>query len=161
MPSGARVLRSRQKVRVRIVLDTNVAVSALLWRGKPYQLFEAIRRRSDVQLFSSPVLIAELADVLSRRSPTKQLAAIGRSAHEVLADYIEAVEVVEPVEVPRVVPSDADDDHVIAAAVAARAEIIVSGDSDLLSMGVYQGIDIVSAAMAVETIGGQDASGNT
>ena len=156
MPSGARVLRSRQKVRVRIVLDTNVAVSALLWRGKPYQLFEAIRRRSDVRLFSSPVLIAELADVLGRRSPTKQLAAIGRSAREVLADHIEAVEVVEPVEVARVVPSDADDDHVIAAAVAARAEVIVSGDSDLLAMGSYQGIDIVSAAMAVEAIGGQD-----
>ena len=109
-----------------------------------------------MRLFSSPVLIAELADVLGRRSPTKQLAAIGRSAREVLADYIEAVEVVEPVEVPRVVPSDADDDHVIAAAVAARAEVIVSGDSDLLTMGSYQGIDIVSAAMAVETIGGQD-----
>lgn len=159
MPSGARVLWSRQKVQVRIVLDTNVAVSALLWRGKPHQLFEAIRQRSDVRLFSSPVLIAELADVLSRRSPTKQLAAIGRSAREVLADYIEAVEVVEPVEVPRVVPSDADDDHVIAAAVAARADIIVSGDSDLLAMGSHQGIDIVSAAMAAEQMGGQDARG--
>jgi uncharacterized protein len=98
-----------------------------------------------------------LADVLSRPSPTKQLAAIGKSAREVLADYLEIVEVVEPEDVSRVVPSDADDDHVIAAAVAAHATLIVSGDSDLLSMRCHQGIDILSAAMAVEQMGSEDA----
>ncbi len=71
---------------MRIILDTNVALSALLWRGKPYRLLEDIRQRSDIRLFSSPVLLAELADVLPRPSPTKQLAVIGRSAREVLAD---------------------------------------------------------------------------
>ena len=145
---------------MRIVLDTNVALSALLWRGKPYRLLEASRQRSDIRLFSSPALLAELADVLSRPSPAKQLAVIGRSAPEVLADYIEIVEVVEPEDVPRVVPGDADDDHVIAAAVAARATLIVSGDSDLLSLASHQGIDILSAAMAVEQIGG-NARGET
>jgi len=97
--------------------------------------------------------LAELADVLSRPSPTKQLALIGRSVLEVLTDYLEIVEVVEPDDVPRVVPGDADDDHVIAAAVTAQATLIVSGDSDLLSMGSYRGIDIWSAAIAVEQIG--------
>ena len=59
---------------MRIVLDTNVALSALQWRGKPYRLLEAIRQRSDMRLFSSPALLEELADVLGRASPTKQLA---------------------------------------------------------------------------------------
>ena len=45
------------------------------------------------------------------------------------------------------------DDHVIAAAVAAGATLIVSGDSDLQSMGSHQGIEIFSAAMAVESVG--------
>ena len=145
---------------MRIVLDTNVALSALLWRGKPYQLLEAIRQRSDMRLFSSPALLEELADVLGRASPTKQLAVIGRSAREVLADYIAVIEIVEPLDVPRVVPTDADDDHVTAAAVTARATLIVSGDSDLLSMGSHQGIDILSAAMAVEQIGSSEAGGS-
>lgn len=134
-----------------------MALSALLWRGEPYRLLEAIRERSDIRLFSSPVLLAELADVRSRPSPAKQLAIIGRAPREVLADYIEIVEVVEPDEVPRVVPGDADDDHVIAAAITASATLIVWGDSDLFSMGSHQGIDIVSAAMAMEQISGEDA----
>ena len=138
---------------MRIVLDTNVVMSALLWRGKPYLLLHATRQRSDVQLVSSAALLEELADVLTRPSATKRLALIGKTVHEVLADYVEAIELVEPAEVPRVVPSDADDDHVIAAAVAAGATLIVSGDSDLLSMGSHQGIEIISAAMAVETVG--------
>ena len=153
MPSGARAKHLQARARVRIVLDTNVVMSALLWRGKPYQLLQAVRQRSDVQIYSSAVLLQELADVLTRPSATKRLALIGKTVHDVLADYVEAVELVEPATVPRVVPSDADDDHVIAAAVAAGATLIVSGDSDLLSMGSHQGIEISSAAMAVETVG--------
>ena len=110
-------------------------MSALLWRGKPWQLLEAILLRSDLRL-----------------------ARIGKTAREVLADYAEAVELVEPASVPRVVPGDADDDHVIAAAVAAGAALIVSGDSDLLSMSSHLGIEIVSAAVAVQNVG---ATGRT
>lgn len=138
---------------MRVVLDTNMVMSALLWRGKPYLLLEAIRLRSDMQLYSSAALLEELADVLTRPSATKKLALIGKTMHEVLTDYVEAIALVEPAEMPRVVPSDADNDHVIAAAVAAGATLIVSGDSDLLSMGSHQGIEIVSAAMAAETVG--------
>ena len=143
---------------MRVVLDTNVVLSALLWRGKPYLLLQATRQRNDVQLVSSAALLEELADVLTRPSATKRLALIGKTAHEVLADYVDAVELVEPGSVPRVVPNDADDDHVIAAAVAAGATLIVSGDTDLLSIGSHQGIEIVSAAMAVASVG---ATGKT
>ena len=137
---------------MRIVLDTNVVLSALLWRGTPYQLLEAIRNRSETRLFTSPALLDELAGVLTRSSPTKRLAVIGKTARAVLADYVEAAEVVEPEHVPRVVPNDADDDQVIAAAVSAGADWIVSGDVDLLSLGSYQGIPIITAAQAVEQI---------
>lgn len=139
---------------MRIVLDTNVVLSALLWRGTPYHLLDAIRRDSEARLFSSAVLLDELADVLTRPSASRRLAIIGRSAHEVLADYIEAVEVVEPERVPRVVPNDADDDHVIAAAIAAGADWIVSGDADLLSIGSHNGIPVLTAAQALQHFGG-------
>jgi len=138
---------------VRIVLDTNVVMSALLWRGTPFRLLQAMRQRSEVRVFSSQVLLEELTDVLTRPAASKQLAAIGKTAREVLADFIEAVELVEPAHVPRVVPSDPDDDQVIAAAVAAQAELVVSGDRDLLALGSYEEIAICSPAEALPRIG--------
>jgi uncharacterized protein len=142
---------------VRIVLDTNVAVSALLWQGTAHQLLQAIRQRQGAQLFSSTALLAELLDVLSRPFAVKRLALIGKTAREVLADYLEAVELVEPTSVPRVVPDDADDDEVIACAVAAQAQLIVSGDRHLLDLGdSYQGIAIVSTAGAVRMVAQQE-----
>lgn len=138
---------------MRIVLDTNVVLSALLWRGTPYRLLATIGQRSSILLYSSTALLEELADVLTRPSATKRLALIGRSAREVLADFVEAIELVEPASVPRVVVGDVDDDQVIAAAIAARADLIVSGDrKHLLSLGSHQGIDIVDAAEAVRRI---------
>jgi putative PIN family toxin of toxin-antitoxin system len=138
---------------VRIVLDTNVVLSALLWRGTPHHLLAAIAKGSSEQLYSSTALLEELADVLTRPSATKRLGLIGKTAREVLADYVEAIELVEPASVPRVVVGDVDDDQVIAAAIAARADLIVSGDrKHLLPLGSHQGIDIIDAAEALRRI---------
>jgi uncharacterized protein len=132
---------------VRIVLDTNVVISALLWRGTPHQLLGALATHPTTQLFSSPKLLEELSNVLSRPGASKQLAIVGKSARDVLADYLEVVELVEPVDLPRIA-RDPDDDHVLACALAARADVIVSGDRDLLDLGTYQSIQVVSSADA-------------
>lgn len=138
---------------MRIVLDTNVVLSALLWRGTPHHLLASIAERANIQIYSSTALLEELADVLTRPSAAKRLTLIGRSAREVLADYVEAIELVEPASVPRVVAGDVDDDQVIAAAVAARADLIVSGDrKHLLPLRSHQGIEIIDAAEATSRI---------
>jgi putative PIN family toxin of toxin-antitoxin system len=137
---------------VRIVLDTNVVMSALLWRGATYRLLEALRQQPRVQIYSSATLLEELADILTRPSATKRLAIIDRTVHQVLTDYLAIIELVEPISVPRIVPNDPDDDHVLALATAANAELIVSGDEDLLSLNRYQGIDIVTPAEALQRI---------
>lgn len=60
-----------------------------------------------------------------------------------------------PTNVPRVIVNDPDDDHVLACAVAAQADLIVSGDKHLHSLGgQYQGVRIVSATVAVQMITG-------
>lgn len=76
MPSGAPGSKPRRALPVRVVLDTNVVMSALLWRGTPPQLLEAIRQRPSAQLCSSAALLEELADVLTRPSVTRRLAVI-------------------------------------------------------------------------------------
>lgn len=138
---------------MRIVLDTNVVLSALLWRGTPYRLLDAIQQRSSTQLYSSTALLEELIDVLTRPSATKRLALIKKTAATVLADYVEVIELIAPTIVPRVVPGDIDDDQVIAAAVAAQADLIVSGDrKHLLPLGSHAGIAIVDVAEALRLI---------
>ena len=140
--------------RVRLVLDTNVVLSALLWQGTPFRLLGAIRDADDARLFSSPALLHELTNVLLRPSMTGRMAAIGANAGEIISAYLEIVELVEPTEVPAVVLKDPADDHVIAAAIAAGADLIVSGDKrHLLALGEHRGIAIVSPADALATLG--------
>lgn len=137
---------------MRIVLDTNVALSALLWRGTPYALLSTIKQRQHVQLFVSPMLLEELGEVLNRPAFARRLALIGQAAHEVLADYYDAVEVVTPLSAPPVVIADADDDHVVAAAVAAGADLLISGDRHLLALGTHAGVRIVSPVEALQVL---------
>ena len=141
---------------MRIVLDTNGCCrpcygAARLISCSPRS---ASSQQPSIQLNSSAALLDELADVLTRPSATKRLAVIGKTAREVLSDYVEVLELVEPTTVPRVVLGDPDDDQVLAVALAAHADLIVSGDSDLLNIASYEGIPIVTAAQAVQRIGG-------
>jgi putative PIN family toxin of toxin-antitoxin system len=137
---------------VRIVLDTNVVMSALLWRGKPYQLLEAVRHGPRFVLYSSGVLLEELADVLTRPSAAKRLALIDKQAHEVLLDYIAAVEIVAAPALPQPVCRDPDDDAVLALALSASADLIVSGDNDLLVLEQFEGVPIVNATQALALV---------
>jgi putative PIN family toxin of toxin-antitoxin system len=134
---------------MRVVLDTNVVVSALIWGGTPFRLVQAATA-GDIELYTSPVLLAELREVLSREPLAGRLVAQRSSVEAAIGLYGELAISVSPLAAPRTVPGDADDDHVVAAAVAARADLIVSGDRHLLDLGgEYQGIRIVSPAQAV------------
>ena len=134
----------------RFVLDTNVVLSGLLWRGPPYSLLTHSAQQAGLQLFSSPALLDELADVLGRPSMTRRLGQIDRAAHEVLSNYVQAVVVLEVVPLPQPVCRDPDDDAVLALALQAQADVIVSGDQDLLVLGSFEGISILTARQALE-----------
>jgi putative PIN family toxin of toxin-antitoxin system len=136
---------------VRVVLDTNVAVSAMLWNGTPARLL-ALARGDRIRLCTSAALLDELHGVLLRRKLTTMVARTGRTATELLADYARLTFRVR-VRAGRInVARDPDDNTVLACAVAARASQIVSGDDDLLSVGSYRGIEILSPAAAVHRL---------
>lgn len=134
---------------MRLVLDTNTVISALLWKGSPHDLFTAARGRRDSVLYSSPKLLAEFADVLSRAKLAPVLSSSNQSPESLMRRYVSLVRIVVPASVPPVIAADPDDDHVLACAVAAPADLIVSGDAHLLNLKTYQGIPIVTAAEAL------------
>jgi uncharacterized protein len=133
---------------VRIVADTNTIVSALLWRGSPHRLIAAMEDYS-VDFYTSRVLLDELADVLPRRKLAKAIRATGKTPGQLVAEYEGFVNVVTPASIRRTVPGDADDDHVLACALAANADLIVSGDAHLRNLKRYHGMRIVAAAEAL------------
>lgn len=136
----------------RIVLDTNVIVSAFLSRNAPYRLLEALRESPSWHLVSSLSLLEELADVLTRPDCSRRLALLNRSAGNLIDDYLQIVDLVEPAQITPVVLADPDDDQVLACALAAQAELIVSGDADLLNLKSYQRIPIVDPGEALKRI---------
>jgi uncharacterized protein len=135
----------------RLLLDTNVVVGALLWRGPPEQLM-SLAVEQELELISSPVLLAELRRTFGYPRLAKRLAALQTDVDTLMHSYQAIVTQVDPEQVERVVPGDSDDDHVIAAAVAAQAQWIVSGDRHLLSLGSHQGVAILGVRQALERL---------
>jgi putative PIN family toxin of toxin-antitoxin system len=137
---------------MRLVLDTNVVVAGLLWVGTPRRLLDRAIDEG-CTLFSSPTLIDELAQTLHYKKFAQRIGRFGTTPLALVAQYSALVTLVSPTQVPRVIERDIDDDQVIAAAVAAQAELIVSGDrKHLLPLGSHAGIGIVNAAEALRRI---------
>jgi putative PIN family toxin of toxin-antitoxin system len=136
---------------MRLVLDTNIVIAGMLWQGPPRGLLEAAVEGS-VGLATSASLIEELARVLRYPKLARRLSALGLSAGAIVARYALISDAFAPAAISRTVLSDPDDDQVLACALAAKADLIVSGDSHLLNLKTYQGIPIVGPAEALSRV---------
>ncbi|TMK38243.1 MAG: putative toxin-antitoxin system toxin component, PIN family [Actinobacteria bacterium] len=117
----------------RAVLDPNVLVSAFIsQRGGSPDLIVRAWREGVFELVVSPQLIAELTDVLGRPKFALQ-ANEGRAEAYIAGLAGDAIHVDDPPDPPAVSP-DSSDDYLIALGRAARADVIVSGDSDLTQL---------------------------
>jgi putative PIN family toxin of toxin-antitoxin system len=138
---------------VRLVLDTNIVVAALLWAGPPRRLLDRAIEDQALALYSTPTLIEELTHTLQYPKFAQRITRYATTPAALVSQYTALVTLLSPIQVPRVIEDDADDDHVIAAAVAARAELIVTGDHrHLLPIGIHHGIAIITAAEALRRI---------
>jgi len=125
-------------MRLRIVLDSNVLVSALLGQGGPRRLLLYLSREHVI--VSSVQMLAELEDVLLR---DKFQLTDGQ-----IADYLSLIisgsTVLNVADYPKVIKADPDDDVVLASALEGDADYIVTGDKHLLLLREYHKTKIIT-----------------
>jgi len=124
----------------RVVFDTNIWISGLLWRGKPYGCL-LLARTGVVQPVYCQAMAAELAQKL------RQVFGFSENhVRAVLYDLRRTSEVMEITGNLHVVAADPDDDKFVECALVAGASLIVSGDHHLLELEEYEGTLILSVA---------------
>lgn len=126
---------------MRIVCDTNVIVSGMLFGGHSRDILTAVAQ-GRVEAFTTPALLNELREVLLRRKFRLTLEQVDAMMELVRESFT----CVNSRMTLSVIADDPDDDRVVEAALASRARVIVSGDNHLLNLGAWRTITVLSPA---------------
>ena len=123
--------------KYRLVLDTNVIISSILFGGSPKQLIDKITSRG-ISVYTSSKLIAELVEVLRKKFYFSEEKVV-----KIENEIIEKFEIVYPSKNIKVA-RDVDDNMVIEAAVEGKCNYIISRDKDLTDLKKYKDIKILN-----------------
>ena len=135
---------------LRVVLDTNVLVSAIISDGKPREL---LKRGISKQfcIVASDLILKELEIVLRRpKFKTSE-----DEVHRIILALMQTAEVINVISKLRVVKKDHKDDMIIATAYNGKADMIVSGDSHLLTLEEFRGIKIITVEQMLSCLKGK------
>jgi putative PIN family toxin of toxin-antitoxin system len=122
---------------IKVVLDTNVFISALFWKSAPYQIFKKILE-GKILNFVSPQILKEIKERLLEKF---------KLPPERVKEFLEIIvfnsQVVYPKRKLKIVKKDPTDNKILECALEAQASFIVSGDKHLLEIKEYKGIKII------------------
>ncbi len=133
--------------RTRVVLDTNILISAIVFGGLPRKILE-MAIASNVNCFLSFAILDELRDVLQR----SKFGFSPQQAVTVIDELQDICEILNPPRRIRTIKADPDDNRILECAVEAQAMCIISGDNHLLELGKYREIHIYSPADFLATL---------
>ena len=131
-------------MKLRTVMDTNVLVSGILWRGIPFQLLRWTEE-DKLRIYTSLEILGEVHGVLHYPKFQQHIDNQQASPGEFFAKIASLCTVVHVDQVVKGVCSDADDEKFLSCALAANVEILVSGDKHLLDLEQYQSVRISTA----------------
>jgi putative PIN family toxin of toxin-antitoxin system len=131
---------------MRLVLDTNILVSAMFWKGNERRLLDKCLL-GEHQLIISRPLLDELHRVLHEKFD-----AANPVSQEILRKIQQAADLVEPVHALDLIPKDPSDNRVLECALEGRADIIVTGDRHLLELEAVKGVSILRTSEALRRL---------
>lgn len=134
------------KRAARVVLDTNVLISGIVFGGKPGEILEMVKNK-ELSGVTTSVLLAELGDILAKKFgyPRSRVLQIERKMRKIFR-------IVHPIKFISAARDD-DDNRVLEGAVEGDCGHVVTGDDDLLSLKSYRGIKIITPAEFLEEKG--------
>lgn len=134
-------------MRVKAVVDTNVLVSGIFWKGKPFEILGAWRAKRFALIVSPPIL-EEYRRVLAEMTRLHPSPVV-----RLIMELIELhAEMIEPVSLAKQVCTDPDDDKFLEAALAANAHYVISGDKALLRVKKYLTVEILRPSQFLSVI---------
>ena len=135
---------------MRIVLDTNILIGALITKDTPPDRLYQAWLRGEIELVTSTAQIAEITEVLARPRMQQLLDAEEAAA---IVENLDARAVVLDKPQPVDLSPDPKDNPILATAIAAQADLIVSGDKrHVLALGDVDGIPVVTAREALNRL---------
>ena len=138
---------------MKLVVDTNLLVSGTLWSGSPARLVNAVLSAPGTLCLSAEIVM-ELGKVLGRSEFAGRFTKLGVTVSEVMLRYQRLSRKVQPAELalpPEL--RDPKDLKILAAAVGAGADAIVTGDNDLLVLKEFKSIPIIRVEEALIRLG--------
>ena len=135
---------------MKLVLDTNIFISAFFWGGNPRKIVERINSGID-SLYITDGILDEIAQVLARSKFSVDKPNIAR-----LIDAIAEIAVCIPVKgTVKGVCRDSKDDMILECGWRCAADYIITGDDDLLSLQTFENVKIITASQYVNNILGK------
>lgn len=128
---------------MRLILDTNVWVSGLLWHGPAHQILRGVEAGA-LHVYMTSSMVEELAEVLAYPKLQSRLQQLSLSSVDLVAYVIYQASMIETEPGPAIIEADSHDDVFLWCADAVNADCVVSGDRHLLDLGTWKGIPILT-----------------
>lgn len=124
---------------MRIIIDTNIVISASFFSGLPRKIIEAVIKEQ-FKVCANNEIVEEYDETVAKMIYKGK----GHLNYNILKSFMTKIELIDPVS--RIaICRDPDDDKFINCAIDAKAIYIVIGDSDLLTIGQYEDVEIITA----------------
>jgi len=134
---------------MRVVIDTNVWVSGLLWKGTPWQILRLAEEKK-VEIYATTSMLEELETVLQYPRLQPRRLELGLAVVDFTAYATALVSLVELEQIEPVVIADPDDDVFVNCALAVGAKYLISGNQHLLALKQWRGVSIVTPHQFLE-----------
>ncbi|MCJ7666378.1 MAG: putative toxin-antitoxin system toxin component, PIN family [Actinobacteria bacterium] len=131
----------KKKPELKVVLDTNIYISAILFGGNPERI-RKLSKEKKLEILISEAIIAEVAEVLRKKFNWKSW-----QISQIIDEIRETATLIIPNQTLSMTKNDEDDNRILECAVEGKVQYIVSGDKQhLLPLKEYQGVKILSPA---------------